>query len=279
MKVDIKDHGSKLEETTKRARNGQLSRISILFGGDGETLDTNVFNDGMVETLKTFFQEHNYSDCTCKHYLDTLLVFGKAHNVNFNIYAQLLRWRESIHPESSIKPQEDYLLRLETALKNQSYIDSKNLNVCRVVNIVLLVGPIRLGDLVNTRLSDKPDLHFLDLKSKTWYIRAKSTKNRMDRKFSVSDEFVEWVKRTYPPNYDYLIYNYRNDKPSTANALGLAITKYLGINYATIRKSYIDHHDHGNFMDEVVAQANRLGHTVKTETLKYTVPPETENSS
>ena len=94
---------------------------------------------------------------------------------------------------------------------------------------------LRCGEIANTCIEDKEGYNFLDTERLVWYIRSERTKNRTDRSFSVTREYVDAVKR-YIKKGGFLV-SKKSGLPYTGN-FTLSTVNVSGFTVNDVRNAY-----------------------------------------
>lgn len=119
--------------------------------------------------------------------------------------------------------------------------------------------PLRVGEIFTTRLSDDGENNYLDLDNKTWTIRRhKNVLRTGERKFNVSQEFVDQIRKLYPPTHKEWLFQKRSGKPYSIRSASHQ-TFNFDISNTDIRNSF---ETYVNKDPEV--SKNILGHNVET---------------
>lgn len=264
-----------LATSSAKKRRAQLRNISLIFGGDGESIDLEIFDrDDFMDTLLSAFDSKEYSENTRLNYCGALLSFCESHKCDINVFNQISQYQSSLgRPKSKVTSDRNYLDKLEI-LANDNDIRMRTL-YC----VFKFVGAIRLFELIRTSIVDKRELgyNFLDLENKIWYIVKEGAKTRQPRQFPVSDEFVKTYNATaYWKGTEFLLYD-KSIRPYTqTSSLSMKLKKLTGINFQTVRRSdVLLSHDDSNTQD-MVEKANVLGHKPSTQVLDYANPKEGE---
>ena len=101
------------------------------------------------------------------------------------------------------------------------------------------VGALRFSDLVNTRLTDDREYHYLDLNACKWHLREGHTKNKQNRIGNISTEFRDFILALKLNKTDGLICH------STGKTSGISkeFKKYIDLNFSSVRASYVTYLD------------------------------------
>jgi hypothetical protein len=101
------------------------------------------------------------------------------------------------------------------------------------------VGALRFSDLVNTRLTDDREYHYLDLNACKWHLREGHTKNKQNRIGNISTEFRDFILALKLNETDGLICH------STGKTSGISkeFKKYVDLNFSSVRASYVTYLD------------------------------------
>lgn len=266
MLIHFKDkHPQGLSTATIQKRNQQLRDISLLFDGDGHSIDTQIFDrDDFFLKLSAFL--HDFKDYTKRSYFYCLMCFTINNNCNAATHFKLAQLYNDSHPVSRTTADHDATIKIDR-LRN-----AENHN-CKILHAVLFhVGAIRLFELINTTIIDIPHKNFLDLKNGTWLFRTISTKQKKDREIILEPEFILEISKLIHNN-TYL-FTRKNGLPyKNSGTLSAVLKKYTGINFQTIRRSdvHIDLSSHTD-LEKAKAHALILGHTLKTQINNYANP-------
>jgi hypothetical protein len=129
------------------------------------------------------------------------------------------------------------------------------------------VGALRFSDVVNTRLKDDGEYHYLDLIAGKWHLRQGHTKNKQDRVANVSTEFTEYIKGLKLAEEEPLICR---DTGGSTVRISKEFKKYCQLNFSSVRASYVTYLD-GNCEDVEVVQriCRNQGHKLTTALESY----------
>lgn len=265
MIVNISDCFTEFRAGTTVKRQGQLFAVARLFGSS-DTIDTSIFNDQLLPTLKKWFKTKEFSQNTQKSYLSTLCVFGEKHNIPHSCQLAMKKTLDVIVPVSKTEVLDDYMDKLDSCL-------GKNRNLDIIIHTVKLVGAIRLHELINTRIDRDDGVHnYLDMDKGHWYFRSAATKNNKERDFAVSKEYIKELRLLLPMGAPALLLG-KEYMPYTSTAsLATLIKKHTGMNYQTIRKSRVATDNQEKNMDHVANSALIHGHKISTEMVDYSKP-------
>lgn len=263
MLILFKDiHPPELSSATVQKRNQQLRDISLLFDGDGVSIDSKIF-----ERDDFFYRLHNFldhfKDYTKRSYFYCLMCFTLNHNCNAITHFKLANLYNNSHPVSRTIADPD------ASLKLNSLLNADNHN-CKILHAVLFhVGAIRLFELINTTLIDIPGKNFLDLSAHIWFFRKSSTKQKKERNITLKPEFVLQISNLTHNNT--FLFTRKNGLPyKSSGTLSAVLKKYTGINFQTIRRSDVHNHlkSHSD-LHKANDHAHALGHTLKTQINNY----------
>ena len=130
---------------------------------------------------------------------------------------------------------------------------------------------LRVGEIFQTSIVDKPEYNFLDTKNLIWYIRASCTKNNRDREFPVSQGFIDDIQRNIS-KHGFLIYR-KCGLPYMKSCHTMRIAGLLGVPPVSIIRNSFETWNHAR-TDVDQAEKDRcsmiLGHSVQTAICHYT---------
>ena len=130
---------------------------------------------------------------------------------------------------------------------------------------------LRVGEIFQTCIVDKPQFNFLDTKNLVWNIRAQCTKNNRDREFPVSQAFIDEILGNVSP-HGFLIYR-KCGLPFKKNCHTMRISGLTGIPPVSIIRNSFETWNHARTdidQDEKDRCSRVLGHTVQTAIMHYT---------
>jgi hypothetical protein len=130
---------------------------------------------------------------------------------------------------------------------------------------------LRVGEIFQTCIVDKPQYNFLDTKNLVWYVRAQCTKNNRDREFPVSQNFIDEILPNVSP-HGFLIYR-KCGLPHRKGSHTMRISGLLGVPPVPIIRNSFETWNHAR-TDVDQAEKDRcshiLGHSVQTAICHYT---------
>jgi len=134
------------------------------------------------------------------------------------------------------------------------------------------VGALRFSDVVNTRLKDDGEYHYLDLNERKWFLRQGHTKNKQDRVANISEEFSRYLKDL---NLNLKLKLTDNEPlicKTTGKTDGISkeFKKHVKLNFSSVRASYVTYLDANCDDVEVIQRICRnQGHKLTTALESY----------
>lgn len=128
------------------------------------------------------------------------------------------------------------------------------------------VGALRFSDLVNTRLTDDREYHYLDLNACKWHLREGHTKNKQNRIGNISTEFRDFILALKLNPTNGLICH------STGKTSGISkeFKKYMDLNFSSVRASYVTYLDATcSDVDVIQLICRNQGHKLTTALESY----------
>jgi len=268
MKISDITIGTRESSITKRRT--QLGIMSKQFGGDRETLDLKIFTapdfaERFIEWLTS-----KYSQNTIKSYLGAVLAFGEQYSIPTKGYKKLKKYINDMGEiESTTLVDEQFMEKLD-----KCYETTKNRNVRLLIDIIKYVGPIRMCELIKTKV-DKDDgvNNFIDMEKGIWYFTEDGTKTGTKREFSITHEAIQAIKKNLYCDSEWLILAGNFDPYSTTASLSSIFIRATTITFKTVRKSYIELANRDEDTLFSVNLANIMGHKVSTQMNDYAVVP------
>lgn len=129
---------------------------------------------------------------------------------------------------------------------------------------------LRCNEIAMTSIEDKPEYNFLDTKNLIWYIRDKNTKNRKDREFKVSQDFINEL--TPHIRHTGFLIGKINGQPYTSQ-FRLAMVDITEFSVNEVRNSYETMNIGRDDIDEQEKKYNSenvLGHSITVARGHYT---------
>jgi len=257
-------------ESSITKRRTQLGIMSKQFGGDRETLDLKIFtapdfSERVIEWLTS-----KYSQNTVKSYIGAILAFGEQYSIPTQCYKKLKKYLNDIGEiESTTIVDEQFMEKLD-----KCYETTKNRNVRLLIDIIRYVGPIRMCELIKTKV-DKDDgiNNFIDMEKGMWYLTEDGTKTGTRREFSITPEAIQAIKNHLYCDSEWLILAGNFDPYSTTASLSSIFIRATTITFKTVRKSYIEIANRDKDSLYVVNLANIMGHKVSTQMSDYAISP------
>jgi hypothetical protein len=245
--------------------------IAKKFCNSTTDLDTGIFSEPdfaeqFIEWLK---DERGYAENTCKSYITSVLALGEIIDIPVMCQKKLkLYINEMGNIVSRTNVDEGFMAKLD-----ESY--GKNRNIDIIIEVIRHVGAIRLCELIRTKVAnDDGKCNYLNLDVGKWIFRTGSTKNGINRDFMVSPEAVAAIRKRMFSGSDYLLLNKDFDPYGNAHSLTVLFDRVTGLNYTTVRKSYIEMSNRDKGSLYVVELANVMGHKPSTQMTAYSaIPP------
>ena len=260
----------------EKADDIHIQRVQQLM--DMITSDHEYFYHSLVDTpqgaslieeklkgIKSLNSQVNYCNSLCKfleltmarHYSDFTLLRDK---LNLALHQQ--------NASRSVTSYDEIVPRLQHVLTSKTSADLKIMAML-LISIqqyeYMNTGALRFSDVMNTRLTDDGEHHYLDLENKAWLLRDGYTKNKQTRSAVISDTFRDYI----------LSMNMNKDLPlicisgKTTN-LSKEFQKYIGINFSSVRASYVTYLDSVCDNVETIKQiCNNQGHKLTTALESY----------
>ena len=128
------------------------------------------------------------------------------------------------------------------------------------------VGALLFSDLVNTRLTDDREYHYLDLNACKWHLREGHTKNKQNRIGNISTEFRDFILSLKLNETNGLICH------STGKTSGISkeFKKYVDLNFSSVRASYVTYLDATcSDVDVIQLICRNQGHKLTTALESY----------
>lgn len=175
-----------------------------------------------------------------------------------------------VHPKPLIKSTPDWSKMtelLDQSIKTATHPGAIVLALCYKYGYVL-----RCGEIANTCIRNNPKYNYLDTESYVWNIRSILTKNRQDRSFSVTKEFIASIM-PYIKHSGFLI-SQKSGRPYTGN-FTLATVGLTGFTVNDVRNSYETMNYNRQDIDEETRNSisiNVLGHCPAVARAYYTEP-------
>jgi hypothetical protein len=220
-----------------------------------------------LESMASLNTQLNYLNSLCKfleltmakHYTDYTLLRDQ---ISLKLHQQ--------NADREVTPYMDIAPKLQAAILNGSA--SRDLKI--MCNLLLSikdfnetnVGALRFSDLVNTRLEDDNDHHYLYLQTRIWTLRSAHTKNKQDRIAKVSVGFAEYIAGLNLDTTQGLICG------STGKTHGISkeFLKHIGVNFTDVRASYVTYLDAVCEDVELIRTiCNNQGHKLTTALESY----------
>jgi len=252
-----------LAKSTIIKRNQQLNAISKLFKNyTFNHIDSQIFDQkDFFLILNTFLNDKK--EYTKRSYFYALMCFAKNNNCNFHTSIKLAQ----LYNQS--KPLSKTLADIHAKDKVKRLLTADN-HSCKILHFIFKhIGAIRLFELINTAFTNIPNKNFLDCVNNVWFFKATATKQKIDRQFNVSQQFIDDILKERISNTWLL--TKKNGMPyQNTGSLSACIKKYTGINFQTIRRS--DVHDNirdNNDIAHAQIHAHILGHKLSTQINKY----------
>jgi hypothetical protein len=136
-------------------------------------------------------------------------------------------------------------------------------------------GVLRMSDLLHTRFQDDAEHSFMDLPNKTWYIKSKYTKNKMDRTIVLPDKFITDIKNIYRTKVpEWLLIGKSGNRYATMDSLTNMFREYMGVKFTDIRASYVTyrHRCAVSTVGDMKKLCHTMGHSMNTVQSDYLRP-------
>jgi hypothetical protein len=161
-----------------------------------------------------------------------------------------------------------------------------NVKVPRSVRVMLLViihgiddgdddiGVLRISDIINTKFGYDEEYSYLDMATKAWYIRAQYTKNKVERKLTLSDGFIEGLKAIYSDlKPQWLVFiekeGRKMERYKTSASLSEAFITRMGLSVTDVRASYATYLYENYPQEKGQKMAYNMGHDYRTVMQRY----------
>jgi hypothetical protein len=225
-----------------------------------------------LKGIKSLNSQVNYCNSLCK-FLELTMA---RHYSDFTLLRDKLNLSLHQHNASrSVTSYDEIVPILQNVLTSKKSTDLKIMAML-LISIQnyesMNTGALRFSDVMNTRLTDDGEHHYLDLDNKIWILRDGYTKNKQTRSAVISDTFRDYM----------LSMNMNKDLPliclsgKTTN-LSKEFQKYIGINFSSVRASYVTYLDSVCDNVETIKQiCNNQGHKLTTALESYRRLAETE---
>jgi len=225
-----------------------------------------------LKGIKSLNSQVNYCNSLCK-FLELTMA---RHYSDFTLLRDKLNLALHQHNASrSVTSYDEIVPILQNVLTSKKSTDLKIMAML-LISIQnyesMNTGALRFSDVMNTRLTDDGEHHYLDLDNKVWILRDGYTKNKQTRSAVISDTFRDYM----------LSMNMNKDLPliclsgKTTN-LSKEFQKYIGINFSSVRASYVTYLDSVCDNVETIKQiCNNQGHKLTTALESYRRLAETE---
>ena len=222
----------------------------------------------LMSSLNT---QMNYANSLCK-FLE--LTMAKHYTAFTLMRDQISLSLHEKNAEREVAPYNEIIPKLQTALASEK--TSQDLKImCKLLLSIrqygeINVGALRFSDLVNTRIKDDGDHHYLDLINRVWTLRSGHTKNKQDRIATVSKEFVDYINtintiNTINPEKGLIC----SDTGKT-HGISKEFLKHIGVNFTEVRASYVTYLDSVCKDVELIRTiCNNQGHKLTTALESY----------
>jgi hypothetical protein len=220
-----------------------------------------------LKGIKSINTQVNYCNSLCK-FLELTMA---RHYSDFTLLRDKLNLVLHQHNATrSVIPYDEIVPRLQNVLTSSRA--SKDLKIMAMLLIsikdyeIMNTGALRLSDVMNTRLIDDGEHHYLDLESKSWLLRDGYTKNKQTRSAVISDSFKEYIENLEINTDDVPLIC---SSGKTTN-LSKEFQKYVGINFSSVRASYVTYLDSVCDNVETIKKiCNNQGHKLATALESY----------
>ena len=258
--------------STAYKRRGQFQKISEWTGGNSKTINPEIVKD--VSTMDIIKDNlPNASHTTLRSYYQALLSIAHELGYTKEFMMEIKRKMDKLgeKPGKETKVDDEYKDKLIDAIGKNRAIDV-------IISVVINTGPLRLSDMLNTKLKqENPRYNFLDFDKMEWRIRAESTKNNKDRVVAISEGLKDDIMSIYEEDLpEWLLTSEKTKKQfQSTEPLTKLFKKIVGVNYGVIRKSYINEQTDKLGFGEGLA--NDMGHSIKSEMRYYSKLPEEQD--
>jgi hypothetical protein len=263
------NEGEQARETTCDKRKLQLSVIAEQFCGTKTEINPEIFCDEDFPEEFISWIKSKYKENTQKSYISAICSLSYSVPIPLSCLKKLKAYVSSLGIIGSTTViDEKYDEKLDSGY-------GKNTSINMIITIVKYVGPIRLFEIIRTKIVNRDDIHnFLDLENNTWYFTEKSTKNKTARQFYISELAKREICKYIKEGSEFLVLR-KNLKPYVdTNSLTILFKNATGISYVQTRKSYIELANRTNDSVYLVELANIMGHKPSTQLTSYSdVPP------
>ncbi len=261
----------------EKADDIHIQRVQQLM--DMITTDHEYFYHSLIDTahgasiieeklkgIKSINTQVNYCNSLCK-FLELTMA---RHYSDFTLLRDKLNLALHQHNASrSVTPYYEIIPRLQNAMASTRASADLKIMAMLLTSIkdyeAMNTGALRLSDVMNTRLTDDGEHHYLDLNSKTWFLRDGYTKNKQTRSATISDSFKEYIEKLQLNMDAPLICS----SGKTTN-LSKEFQKHVGINFSSVRASYVTYLDSVCDNVETIKQiCNNQGHKLTTALESY----------
>lgn len=260
----------------------KLQHISTKLFGNCEYFYWYKFNQReTLEQIKTMYSNIN----TAKNYITALTLsleatYGSLYS-EYELYRMELEWKDYKEALQREVPAMDKVFRIaESKLNNSetspivkvfSLMITHNLTLDRDLNVKdenCEFGILRPSDIISTKFKDDGEHSYIDVAGYVWYIRSKYTKNRVERCFPISKDFIDGVKVIYQRLPTFLIENHT--LPS-ATDISNEIKNEFGYNFSVLRSAYFTWRSNSltTEREKLATLCYRQGHQYSTAMMNY----------
>ncbi len=194
----------------------------------------------IIEGYESLNTQKNIINSLCKFLEKTMA----RHYTDFTQLRDQIGLLVSKHnSDRSVEPYESLIPIFQNMLSEQAV--SQDLKIMAKLLLCIVdyenmdVGALRFSDLVNTRLTDDGEYHYLDLNTCKWYLREGHTKNKQDRIGNISTEFRDYIASLTLSGTQGLICH----STGKTSSISKEFKKYVNLNFSSVRASYVTYLD------------------------------------